>query len=112
VAAKLFHEAGAKVVAVQDHRTTLFDPAGLDVPKMMEYASHSGDRRLPRRGHLHRAVLGSRLRHPDPGRAGRADHRQNAPKIKAKLVIEAPTARPRPRPTTSSASAISWFART
>jgi hypothetical protein len=28
------------------------------------------------------------LRHPDPGRAGRPDHRQNAPKIKAKLVIE------------------------
>jgi glutamate dehydrogenase (NAD(P)+) len=30
------------VVAVQDHRTTLFNPAGLDVPKLMEYASHSG----------------------------------------------------------------------
>jgi glutamate dehydrogenase/leucine dehydrogenase len=42
VAAKLFHEAGAKVVAVQDHRTTLFNPAGLDVPKLLEYASHSG----------------------------------------------------------------------
>ncbi|MBO9650952.1 MAG: Glu/Leu/Phe/Val dehydrogenase, partial [Variovorax sp.] len=32
VAAELFAEAGAKVVAVQDHRTTLFHPAGLDVP--------------------------------------------------------------------------------
>ncbi|WP_354678270.1 Glu/Leu/Phe/Val family dehydrogenase, partial [Cupriavidus plantarum] len=42
VAAKLFHEAGAIVVAVQDHRTTLFNPAGLDVPAMIEYASHSG----------------------------------------------------------------------
>ena len=42
VAASLFHEAGAKVVAVQDHRTTLYNPAGLDVPAMMEYASHSG----------------------------------------------------------------------
>ncbi len=32
VAAKLFQEAGATVVAVQDHRTTLYNPAGLDVP--------------------------------------------------------------------------------
>ncbi|MGN5478811.1 hypothetical protein ACTMU2_22780 [Cupriavidus basilensis] len=29
VAAKLFQEAGATVVAVQDHRTTLYNPAGL-----------------------------------------------------------------------------------
>lgn len=42
VAAKLFHEAGAIVVAVQDHRTTLYQPDGLDVPALIEYASHGG----------------------------------------------------------------------
>ncbi|ALD89645.1 glutamate dehydrogenase (NAD(P)+) [Cupriavidus gilardii CR3] len=42
VAAKLFHEAGAKVIAVQDHKTALFDPAGLDVPALIEHVSHNG----------------------------------------------------------------------
>ena len=42
VAAKLFHEAGAKVVAVQDHKTALFDPAGLDVPALIEHVAHNG----------------------------------------------------------------------
>lgn len=42
VAAKLFHEAGAKVVAVQDHKTALYDPAGLDVPALIEHVAHNG----------------------------------------------------------------------
>ncbi|MCD9120314.1 MULTISPECIES: Glu/Leu/Phe/Val dehydrogenase [Cupriavidus] len=42
VAAKLFHEAGAKVIAVQDHKTALFDPAGLNVPALIEHVSHNG----------------------------------------------------------------------
>ncbi|XQU68553.1 Glutamate dehydrogenase [Cupriavidus sp. H18C1] len=42
VAAKLFHEAGAKVIAVQDHKTALFDPAGLDVPALIEHVAHNG----------------------------------------------------------------------
>ncbi len=42
VAAKLFHEAGARVVAVQDHKTALFDPAGLDVPALIEHVAHNG----------------------------------------------------------------------
>lgn len=42
VAAKLFHEAGAKVIAVQDHRTSLYDPAGLDVPKLVDHAASNG----------------------------------------------------------------------
>ena len=30
IAAKLFQEAGAKVIAVQDHTGTIYQPAGLD----------------------------------------------------------------------------------
>jgi glutamate dehydrogenase (NAD(P)+) len=89
VAAKLFQEAGAKVVAVQDHRTTLFDPAGLDVPAMMEYSSHSG------------TIEGYRAEVISPEQFWEVDcdilipaalegqlTAKNAPKIKAKLVIE------------------------
>jgi glutamate dehydrogenase (NAD(P)+) len=36
-AARLFHEAGGKIVAVGDISATIRNPAGLDIPKVMEY---------------------------------------------------------------------------
>ncbi len=42
VAAKLFAEAGARVVAVQDHGGTLYREAGLDVPALMAHVAHHG----------------------------------------------------------------------
>lgn len=41
-AAKMFHEAGAKVVAVQDHAGTVVRASGLDVPALIEYVSKNG----------------------------------------------------------------------
>ncbi|EIJ46206.1 glutamate dehydrogenase [Herbaspirillum sp. GW103] len=42
IAARLFAEAGAKVVAVQDHVTTVFNAAGLDVPALQAYVASNG----------------------------------------------------------------------
>ncbi|MCI1003602.1 Glu/Leu/Phe/Val dehydrogenase [Herbaspirillum sp. C7C8] len=42
IAARLFAEAGAKVVAVQDHVTTVFNAAGLDVPALQTYVASNG----------------------------------------------------------------------
>ena len=42
VAGKLFAEAGAKVVAVQDHGGTIYREAGLDVPALLEHVAHVG----------------------------------------------------------------------
>lgn len=43
VAAKLFAEAGARVVAVQDHSGTVYREAGLDVPALLAHvAEHRG----------------------------------------------------------------------
>jgi len=42
VAAKLFAEAGARIVAVQDHGGTLYREAGLDVPALMAHVARTG----------------------------------------------------------------------
>jgi glutamate dehydrogenase (NAD(P)+) len=42
VAGKLFAEAGAKVVAVQDHGGTIYREAGLDVPALLAHVAHVG----------------------------------------------------------------------
>ncbi len=42
VAARLFAEAGAKVVAVQDHSGSIVCETGLDVEKLQEHVAHNG----------------------------------------------------------------------
>ncbi|MFC4276476.1 Glu/Leu/Phe/Val family dehydrogenase [Achromobacter aloeverae] len=41
-AARLFHGVGAKVIAVQDHTGTIYNPAGLDVPELLVHVSQKG----------------------------------------------------------------------
>ncbi len=42
VAARLFAEAGARVVAVQDHAGTVYQEAGLDIPSLLEHVKRQG----------------------------------------------------------------------
>ena len=42
VAGKLFAEAGARVVAVQDHGGTIYREAGLDVPSLLKHVQATG----------------------------------------------------------------------
>ncbi|OOG56020.1 Glu/Leu/Phe/Val dehydrogenase [Polaromonas sp. C04] len=42
IAGKLFAEAGARVVAVQDHAGTIYREAGLDVPSLLRHVAHTG----------------------------------------------------------------------
>lgn len=42
IAGQLFHEAGAKVIAVQDHTGTIYNANGLDVPTLLEYVRLNG----------------------------------------------------------------------
>ena len=41
-AARLFHDAGAKVIAVQDHTGTVHRAAGLDIPDLLAHAAREG----------------------------------------------------------------------
>ncbi|MES2384059.1 MAG: Glu/Leu/Phe/Val dehydrogenase [Pseudomonadota bacterium] len=42
VAGKLFAEAGARIVAVQDHGCTIYREAGLDVPSLLKHVAETG----------------------------------------------------------------------
>ena len=42
VAARLFAEAGARVVAVQDHAGTVYCEAGLDIPALLDHVRRNG----------------------------------------------------------------------
>ena len=42
IAARLFAEAGSKVVAVQDHKTTVYRESGLDVVALQDYVAKNG----------------------------------------------------------------------
>jgi glutamate dehydrogenase (NAD(P)+) len=42
IAGKLFSEAGARVVAVQDHGGTIYREAGLDVPALLAHVARTG----------------------------------------------------------------------
>ena len=42
IAGKLFSEAGARIVAVQDHGGTIYREAGLDVPALLTHVSRHG----------------------------------------------------------------------
>jgi glutamate dehydrogenase (NAD(P)+) len=42
IAAKLFAQAGARVVAVQDHGGTVMKETGLDVPALLAHVAHTG----------------------------------------------------------------------
>jgi len=41
-AARLFYEAGAKIIAVQDHTGTIRNANGLDVPKLLDHVATKG----------------------------------------------------------------------
>ena len=42
VAARLFAENGARIVAVQDHSATIYRAAGLDVPALLAHVARAG----------------------------------------------------------------------
>ncbi|MBI1905425.1 MAG: Glu/Leu/Phe/Val dehydrogenase [Rhodocyclales bacterium] len=43
IGARLFHEAGAKVIAIADHAATLVNEAGIDIPAALAHVAAHGD---------------------------------------------------------------------
>ena len=89
-AAELFAQAGAKIVAAQDHTGTIYNNNGFDMADITAHVKASGGvggfkGAEPMDGE---AFWDVRLRHPDPGRAGRPDHAERAQRLSAKLVLE------------------------
>ncbi|SFQ58202.1 glutamate dehydrogenase (NAD(P)+) [Amycolatopsis arida] len=96
-AAWYLHEAGLRVVAVADAAGTLYDPAGLDVPALLELRDAFGEidragvppevRRLPRG-----AVLGVPADILVPAAISYAITPDNTVDVRARVVVEAANA--------------------
>lgn len=90
VAGRLFTEAGAKVVAVQDHGGTIYKPSGLDVPALLKHVAATGSVA----GFANSEVLADHLFWEVdcdiliPAALESQITIANASKIKAKMVIE------------------------
>lgn len=53
IGARLFHEAGARVIAISDHTATLVNEVGIDIPAALAYAAaHGGLKGFPGAGEI------------------------------------------------------------
>ena len=90
VAGRLFAEAGAKVVAVQDHGGTIYQADGLDVPALLAHVAKVGSVA----GFKHAEVIANEaFWEVDcdimiPAALEQQITEVNAPKIKARMIIE------------------------
>lgn len=90
IAAKLFAEAGAKVIAIQDHTGTIWNDSGFDVPQLLQH--------VERHGGLRGFAGGEAMTDAEfwgvpcdiliPAALENQITKENAGQIKAKLVIE------------------------
>ncbi len=91
IAARLFAEAGARIVAVQDHQATLVDEAGLDIPALQRHAAEHGSVA----GFANTEALAERDAFWDvdcdiliPAALEKQISEANAGRIKARLILE------------------------
>ncbi|GIV16036.1 MAG: glutamate dehydrogenase [Armatimonadota bacterium] len=90
-AAKFFHEAGAKVIAVSDALNAVYNPRGLDVPVLLKHC-------VRREGTLPQYAEGEVITNAEmlelpceflvPAALGNQITSQNAERIKARVIIE------------------------
>ncbi len=89
VAARIFHENGAKVVAVSDALGGLYNPAGLDIPALQQFANRDGS--LAQEGAERidtRALLELPVDVLVPAATENQITAENAHRIQAKAIIE------------------------
>jgi glutamate dehydrogenase (NAD(P)+) len=90
MAAKIFHEKGAKVVAVCDAMGGLYNPNGLDVPSLLECANKDGTLTTHRGGE---SISGEELLELDvdilvPAALENQITASNAKRVQAKIIVE------------------------
>lgn len=101
-AAEIFHDAGAIIVGVSDTRGSIVDPAGLDVPRVAAHKDETGSvagadgTTLPPE-----AVLETECDILIPAAMENQITSENAPRVQARLVVEAANG-----PTTPAADRI------
>ena len=101
--ARLLHEAGAKVMAISDHRGGIANPEGLDNPKLLEHARRAKTvTGFPGADSISNAeLLVSDVDILIPAALGGVLTKENAREVRARYVVEAANA-----PTTPEADEI------
>jgi len=102
-AASILHEMGAKIVAVSDQFGGIYDPAGLNIPALIQHATASGAvNDFPGSKNISNAeLLAIEADVLIPAALGGVLTAENANDVRAKIIIEAAN-----NPTTSEADAI------
>lgn len=90
VAARLLHDAGFKVTAVCDVSGGVYNPGGLDIPRLQAYVSELGQVNgfANATGISNREVLELPCDILIPAALGNQIHRGNVDKLKCKIVVE------------------------
>ncbi len=91
IAARMCHEAGAKIIGVSDIAGGIVNPAGIDMPKLI--AHYEKARSFEGFGgvqeDLQHGSARARLRHPDPRGQREPDPRARTPRrSRAKIIVE------------------------
>ncbi|MDD5557246.1 MAG: Glu/Leu/Phe/Val dehydrogenase [bacterium] len=102
-AARIFHEHGATIVAVSDVYGGVHNPGGLDIPRLIEYSQGHGTVRGFSGGKAitNRQLLETRCDILVPAALEGQITEENAPRLKARFVVEAANA-----PTTPAGDCI------
>ncbi|MCS7024546.1 MAG: hypothetical protein NZV14_07075 [Bryobacteraceae bacterium] len=90
-AARLFHEAGGRIVAVSDVHSALYNPQGIDIPALMNYTKTHHGRLAGFPGaeqHPREFVLSAPCDVFIPAALGGVLTRQTAPAVQARYVLE------------------------
>ncbi len=89
VAARLFHEAGAHVIAAQDHKGIVYAPNGIDVPALLEHvARHGSVEGYPTEPLDADAFWALECEFLIPAALESQITEKNAPTVRARMVIE------------------------
>jgi glutamate dehydrogenase (NAD(P)+) len=89
-AARLLHQAGGRVVAVSNSKSTLLDPAGIDIPALLEHVRANGSFAGFVRGELREsgALLSTPCDVLIPAALGGVLTKETASEVRARFVLE------------------------
>ena len=107
IASALLHEQGCRIIAVTDSRGGVYNEKGLDPTDVIRHKEQTGTVGGYRKGDAitNEDVLELPCEILVPSALEGQITRKNASRVKARVIVEAPTGRRRPRPIRSSATA-------
>jgi len=110
-AARLLHEAGARIVAVSDLKGAIKNDRGLDIHALLKhwFRGQDRDRIQGCRTHGNPQPFSPTRGHPGSAATENQITEKNAAQVRAKIIVEGANGPTTPEPTRSSWSMASWW---